>query len=58
MFIIGVSLDLIGFRGSEPVQTMSTQNWLGYLLIAGVTITCVSAVFIYSKYTYGKEDFN
>jgi Na+/melibiose symporter-like transporter len=58
MFVIGVSLDLIGFRGHSPIQTLATQDWLGYLLIAGVTIACVSAVFIYSKYNYNKSDFD
>jgi Na+/melibiose symporter-like transporter len=51
MFLIGVSLDLIGFRGGEQVQSISTQNWLGWLLIAGVGIACVTAIFIYSKYS-------
>jgi len=51
MFLIGVSLDLVGFRGGARVQSISTQNWLGWLLIAGVGIACVTAIFIYSKYT-------
>lgn len=51
MFFIGVSLDLIGFRGASKVQSISTQNWLGWLLIAGVTISCVAAILIYGKYT-------
>ena len=51
MFLIGVSLDLVGFRGGSRVQSMNTQNWLGWLLIAGVGIACVTAIFIYSKYT-------
>jgi len=51
MFLIGVSLDLVGFRGGARVQSISTQNWLGWLLIAGVGIACVTAILIYSKYT-------
>ena len=58
MFVIGLSLDFIGFRGNEAVQSISTQNWLGWLLIFGVTIAAVSAMFIYGKYTYKKSDFN
>lgn len=51
MFLIGASLDLVGFRGGARVQSISTQNWLGWLLIAGVGIACATAIFIYSKYT-------
>jgi Na+/melibiose symporter-like transporter len=57
MFIIGLSLDLIGFRGGNKVQSIATQNWLGWLLIAGVSVACVTAIFIYSKYSYSKDDF-
>jgi len=57
MFVIGLSLDIIGFRGSESVQTISTQNWLGWLLIAGVVVAATAAMFIYSKYSYSKKDF-
>lgn len=50
MFLIGVSLDLVGFRGGARVQSISTQNWLGWLLIAGVGVACVTAILIYTKY--------
>lgn len=50
MFFIGLSLDLIGFRGSARVQSPTTQNWLGWLLIAGVAIACTAAILIYSRY--------
>jgi len=51
MFLIGVSLDVVGFKGASAVQSTYTQNWLGWLLIAGVGIACVTAILIYSKYT-------
>ncbi|MCL2755430.1 MAG: MFS transporter [Firmicutes bacterium] len=57
MFVIGVSLDLIGFRGGEPTQSLDVQNWLGWLLIIGVILACTSALFVYSGYTYSKKDF-
>ena len=57
MFVIGVSLDLVGFRGNSAVQSIATQNWLGGLLIAGVGVACVAAIVIYSKYSYNKKDF-
>ena len=57
MFIIGVSLDLIGFSGGTAVQSMSTQNWLGTLLVVGVTIACITSLIVYSKYSYNRDDF-
>jgi len=57
LFIIGLSLDIIGFNGARPVQSMNVQNWLGWLLIAGVSIASTAAMFIYSKYSYTKDDF-
>jgi Na+/melibiose symporter-like transporter len=58
MFVIGLALDLVGFRGASAVQSVATQNWLGWLLILGVSTAAVLAIFIYSKYTYSKKDFN
>jgi len=57
MFIVGVSLDLIGFRGGESMQTVAVQNWLGWVLIIGVVTASVVAIFIYSGYSYSKKDF-
>jgi len=57
MFVIGLSLDLIGFRGTENIQSLSVQNWLGWMLITGVVVASVLAMFIYSKYSYTKRDF-
>ena len=51
MFLIGISLDLIGFRGGARIQSIQTQNWLGWLLVAGVGIACVTAILVYSKYS-------
>lgn len=57
MFVIGLALDIIGFKGNQAIQTVQTQNWLGWLLILGVGAACVSAIFVYSNYTYSKQDF-
>ena len=57
LFIIGLSLDIIGFNGAYNTQSMHVQNWLGWLLIAGVSIASMTAMFIYSKYSYTKTDF-
>jgi len=58
LFIIGLSLDIIGFRVGAHNQTMNVQNWLGWFLVAGVTVACTFAMFIYAKYSYTKKDFN
>jgi Na+/melibiose symporter-like transporter len=58
LFVIGLSLDIIGFDGGQINQPTNVQNWLGYLLVAGVSIAAVAAMFIYSKYSYTKEDFD
>ena len=57
MFIIGVSLDLIGFRGNLATQSVSVQNWLGWVLIIGVVLSCLIAMIIYKGYSYNRKDF-
>lgn len=58
MFVIGVSLDLIGFIGAAPTQTIQVQNWLGWLLVIGVVVSATAAIIVYSGYSYSKKDFN
>jgi Na+/melibiose symporter-like transporter len=58
LFIIGSSLDIIGFNGLRPIQSISVQNWLGWLLICGVTMASTAAMFVYTGYSYTKNDFN
>jgi Na+/melibiose symporter-like transporter len=57
LFVIGLSLDIIGFNGRHATQSMNVQNWLGWLLICGVTIASTVAMLVYSKYSYTKRDF-
>lgn len=57
MFVIGIALDIVGFRGNKAVQSLTTQNWLGWLLICGVSLASVAAIWIYSRYSYNKESF-
>ena len=57
LFVIGLSLDIIGFSGSQSVQSVAVQNWLGIILITGISVACVVAMFIYSKYSYSRTDF-
>jgi Na+/melibiose symporter-like transporter len=57
LFIIGFSLDMIGFNGAAGTQSLSVQNWLGWLLVAGVVSASTASIFIYGKYSYTKRDF-
>jgi len=57
MFVIGLSLDLIGFNGNSKIQTLNTQNWLGWLLIIGVVVASFGAILVYRKYSYTRKDF-
>jgi len=57
MFVIGVSLDLIGFRGNMATQSMNVQNWLGWVLVIGVVTACTIAMIVYRGYSYSKKDF-
>jgi Na+/melibiose symporter-like transporter len=57
LFVIGLSLDIIGFSGASQIQPLAVQNWLGWLLVAGVTTASITAILIYSKYSYKKSDF-
>jgi len=57
MFIIGVSLDLIGFRGNQATQSLFVQNMLGFVLVSGVVVACTLALFVYSGYSFSKKDF-
>jgi len=58
LFIIGLSLDIIGFNGANATQPYNVQNWLGIVLVTGVVTASVIAMLIYSRYDFKKEDFN
>jgi Na+/melibiose symporter-like transporter len=58
LFVIGLSLDIIGFNGLRSIQSVSVQNWLGWLLICGVTMASTAAMFVYTGYSYTKNDFS
>jgi Na+/melibiose symporter-like transporter len=57
LFIIGFALDAVGFDGNRPSQPQSVENWLGWLLVVGVVLASTFALFVYSKYSYKKQDF-
>lgn len=58
MFVVGLSLDIIGFSGAIATQSLSVQNWLGWLLVCGVITASVIAYVAYSGYSYNRNDFD
>jgi len=58
LMVVGVVLDLIGFRGGAAVQSPFVRSALGYALVCGVVVASVGAWLLYSKYEYKKDDFN
>ncbi len=56
LFVIGLLLDLIKFKPSEPVQSMKVQNSLGMIVILGCAISIGLAIFIFNKYKLTRSD--
>ena len=56
LFIIGILLDFIKFKPSEPVQSMKVQNALGVIVILGCAISIALAIFIFNKYKLTRTD--
>lgn len=56
LFIIGVLLDLIKFKPSEPVQSMKVQNALGLIVFLGCGISIALAILIFNKYKLTRTD--
>ena len=49
LFLIGITLDLIKFNSSYPVQPLSVQNGLGYLVILGVSLSLSFSIFFFKR---------
>lgn len=56
LLIIGVLLDLIKFKPSEPVQSMKVQNSLGVIVILGCAVSIAVAILIFNKYKLTRSD--
>lgn len=56
LLIIGVLLDLIKFKPSEPVQSMKVQNSLGLIVFLGCGISIALAILIFNKYKLTRTD--
>lgn len=49
-FLVGLMLDIIGFQSGIATQTMYVSTALGWLLVAGVTLSSIVAWFLFGKY--------
>lgn len=56
LLIIGVLLDLIKFKPSEPVQSMKVQNSLGVIVILGCAVSIAVAILIFNRYKLTRSD--
>ena len=56
LLLIGILLDLIKFNSSEPVQALSVQNWLGFIVFVGCFLSIFCALIIFSKYDLKRSD--
>lgn len=56
LLIIGIMLDLIKFKPSEPVQSMKVQNSLGLIVIIGCAVSISLAILIFNKYKLTRAD--
>lgn len=49
-FIVGLLLDLIGFKSGVAVQTLQVSTALGWVLVGGVTVAGLLAWILFGKY--------
>ncbi|TCT17077.1 Na+/melibiose symporter-like transporter [Natranaerovirga pectinivora] len=55
IFLVGISLDVIGFNAEIEIQSYYTSLMLGLILCIGSIIVLIIALFIYRKYTLNKD---
>jgi Na+/melibiose symporter-like transporter len=55
LFLVGVSLDVIGFNSNATYQSHSTSIMIGLLLTLGSVIVLASAYFAYKRYSLTKD---
>lgn len=56
LLLIGVLLDIIGFKEGATEQTISVQWGLGWLVFIGVLVALVGGFIFYAKYDLKKSD--
>lgn len=56
LLIIGILLDLIKFDANQPVQALSVQNSLGFIVFGGCSLSIALSIVIFSKYKIKRAD--
>ncbi len=56
IFMIGILIDLVGFNPQLPVQSESTQLYLGLILSVGVIVSFLAATLSISKFPLSKNE--
>lgn len=56
LFVIGILLDLIKFDSSQPVQALSVQNSLGFIVFVGCALAISLSIVVFSKYKIKRVD--
>ncbi len=56
IFLIGIMIDVIGFDPKLPIQSETTQMYLGAILSVGVILSFLASAYSISKFPLSKEE--
>ncbi|MBQ4535341.1 MAG: MFS transporter [Clostridia bacterium] len=56
LLVVGVLLDVIRFDSSQPVQALSVQNSLGFIVFVGCGLSIAIGLWIFSKYNITRSE--
>ena len=56
LLVVGILLDVIKFDASQPVQALSVQNSLGFIVFVGCALSIAIGLYIFSKYNIKRSD--
>ncbi len=56
LLVIGVLLDVIKFDSNQPLQAMSVQSGLGWIVFCGCGISLAISILIFSRYKLKRSD--
>lgn len=56
LLLVGVLLDVIGFKEGSPTQTASVEWGLGWVLFIGILVALIGGLVFFTKYSLKKSD--
>ena len=56
LLVVGILLDIIHFDSSQPVQALSVQNSLGFIVFVGCALSIAIGLKIFSKYNITRSE--